>query len=376
MKTIIFIVNQLRKSGPIEILFDLITNLNRSLFIPIIIRMMKDDPDRSITSAFEEIGVEVFKLSYSFIDLELRTNKIANDLDRLLAKHQVDLIHTHGYHPVLIASKMKTVCPKIETMHCICSEDFISSKGWVLGKYMNWRYLRCLNNMNQGIAISDTGKLFYSNLINNFNVQRIYNGVNTKKFNNTDRYSKNEWRKKLGLPENIRIFLVVGTIRKVKDPETVIKAFLNINTKIRENCILLFLGKGPLLYHCQQLAQNCPSIIFKGYTFNVHEYLHAADYTICASRSEGFGLAYIESLMAGVAVISTNIGPFKEFSANYPLLQQLQFQGGDVEALKSKIEYAFNTNINMSNITDETQKKFSTQRMSMEYMELYHKLIK
>ena len=77
---------------------------------------------------------------------------------------------------------------------------------------------------------------------------------------------------------------MVGTVRKIKDPRTVIKAFLGLPDNIRESSLLLFLGKGNLLEECKQLAKGCPSIVFKGYTFNVDEYLKAADYAICASR--------------------------------------------------------------------------------------------
>lgn len=67
-----------------------------------------------------------------------------------------------------------------------------------------------------------------------------------------------------------------------------------------------------MLEECKQLAKGCPSIVFKGYTFNVDEYLKAADYAICASRSEGFGLSCVEALMTGVPVIASDIGPFRE----------------------------------------------------------------
>ena len=77
--TIIYIVNQLRKSGPVEVLYNLVKNLRRFSFTPVIIRMMEDDTDRSITSAFKELGIEVFEFSYSFIDLELRTRWVAHN---------------------------------------------------------------------------------------------------------------------------------------------------------------------------------------------------------------------------------------------------------------------------------------------------------
>ena len=166
--TIVYIINQLRKSGPVEVLYNLVKNLHRFSVTPVIIRMMEDDTDRSITPAFKELGIEVLEFSYSFIDLELRTRWVAQSLEQLFVGRKVDLIHTHGYHPVLVASYMHLDCPKIETMHCICQEDFVSSKGKILGTYMNWRYLRHLKRLDAGVDISETGKMFYEKKLGGF----------------------------------------------------------------------------------------------------------------------------------------------------------------------------------------------------------------
>ena len=104
--TIVYIINQLRKSGPVEVLYNLVKNLHRFSVTPVIIRMMEDDTDRSITPAFKELGIEVLEFSYSFIDLELRTRWVAQSLEQLFVGRKVDLIHTHGYHPVLVPSYM------------------------------------------------------------------------------------------------------------------------------------------------------------------------------------------------------------------------------------------------------------------------------
>ena len=139
---IVYIINQLRRSGPVIVLYDIIRNLDRARFTPIIARLMEDDPDRTMTQAFIAMGVEVIPLQYSFYDLELKTAKVAHSLDQLLASRRVGIIHTHGYHPVLVASHMELKCPKIETLHCVCNENFVDSKGILLGTYMSQRYLR------------------------------------------------------------------------------------------------------------------------------------------------------------------------------------------------------------------------------------------
>ena len=59
---IVYIINQLRRSGPVIVLYDIIRNLDRACFTPIIVRLMEDDPDRTMTQAFIAMGVKVIPL--------------------------------------------------------------------------------------------------------------------------------------------------------------------------------------------------------------------------------------------------------------------------------------------------------------------------
>ena len=102
--------------------------------------------------------------------------------------------------------------------------------------------------------------------------------------------------------------------------------------------------------------------------------MKAADYAICASRSEGFGLACVEALMSGVPVIASDIGPFQEFTQGIPELQFLHFPVENDAILREKIEYAFNHIIDMEDIALNIRQRFSIDRMAKEYMDLYKKL--
>lgn len=117
-------------------------------------------------------------------------------------------------------------------------------------------------------------------------------------------------------------------------------------------------------------------MIFTGYVFNPDEYLQVADYSVCASRSEGFGLNIIESLLCGVPTICSDIGPFTEFLSPYPALRSLQFRVGIVEELKEKLLEANRSPIDMTDISEDIGNRFSAQQMASGYMELYKELTK
>ena len=112
----------------------------------------------------------------------------------------------------------------------------------------------------------------------------------------------------------------------------------------------------------------------KGYVSNADEYLKIADYSICASRSEGFGLNFIESVMSAIPVIGSDIGPFKEFTALYPDLKILQFHSGSCHELAAKIEQSSKLSINLSTASSDARDRFSSKRMAEEYMAFYQEI--
>lgn len=375
MITVIFIVNQLRKSGPIHVLKNIIANLDRNVFRPVIIKFMRDDKARSMTCEFVQMEVEIHEMNLSFWDLELRTSYVARKLDVLLDDIQPDILHTHGYHPVIVASLLKYKCPKIETLHCISTDYYISSKGYLVGNWMNRRYNKGLSAMDCCVAISNSVCNFYKEIFPSKHIQTIYNGIDNAQY--CGEYDKVKLRARLNIKQDSIIFVVVGTLSKIKDPITVIKAFeLAANLVNDKKACLYFLGQGSLQKKCQSLAMSNSNIELKGYVFNVPEYLKAADFSICASHSEGFGLNFIESVMAGTPVISSKIGPFNEFTDQYRQLKPYQFQPSNIEELSKCIAKAVSNrySIDMISAQRDAIVRFSAKEMSKAYMNLYSKL--
>lgn len=371
MVNIIYIINQLRRSGPVNVLYDIIANLDRERFTPIVIKLMADDPDKSYTYKFQELGIEIIEFNFSFWDLELRTRQIAKQIDLLLSRHDASIINTHGYHPLLISSYMKTPIPRIDTLHCISKDSFRSSRGWLIGAYMHIRYLQRLRKIECRVGISDTVTRYYDSILNDRKGITIYNGINTSRFN-LNEHNKIELKKSLGLNHYDNIFVVVGHLSSLKDPLTVLRAYIRLidNGQLLNSC-LVFCGHGALYKKCQRLAENYPMIKFTGYINNVQEYLQVADYSICASHSEGFGLNFIEALICGCTVISSKIPVFNEFASYYPCLKTLQFNVSDEMDLAHAIQNAAISDIDMTVMREDAIRRFSAKEMSVNYMKLY-----
>ena len=374
---IVYIINQLRKSGPVNVLYNIIANIDRAKFTPIIIKLMQDDVDRSLTYKFKELGVEIIEMNLSFWALELRTKRIAKNIDNLLSYRCVDIVNTHGYHPLLISSYLKYKVCRIDTLHCMSIDSFRNSRGWLIGTYMHFRYMLSLNKIDMRVGISSAVTHYYDTILKNKKSITIYNGINMSKFGNHTAHTKVKLKEKLGLSKYSVIFVVVGHLSRLKDPITVINAYKRlIDSQELSNSCLLFCGTGVLEARCKKLAKGYPMIKFLGYIDNVHEYLQIANYSICASHSEGFGLNFIESLASGCAVISTRIPAFNEFVAYYPELENLQFTPSNAIELANVIRFTTTTQIDVDTIRRDVEQRFSSRTMSNNYVQLFCQITK
>jgi len=369
MKRIVIIVSSLRRSGPIVVVQNLLRNIDRNKFDVQIVKLMEDEPSRSITSEFINDGFIVHELHSTKLKIELFPHGILKQLRKHLNVIKPDLIHTHGYQACLLGAKLADEYKVVETLHCIASEDFISSKGPILGRYMLYRYLKNLNRISGAAAISETVQKYYESKLDNVKVRLVYNGV---ALNN---HAEADIRKELDYGEPSVVFLVIGALSQRKDPLTIIRAFKKAYPKGDEAARLYFLGKGNLHDVCELEIKGDKRIKLLGWKPNVADYLDAANYTISASHSEGFGLNFIESINAGVPVIGTDIPPFQEFYNIFQNLKPLMFGVGNVSELAAIMKSAVNFKIDMSEYTRIASDLFSAQTMARNYENFYTEMI-
>ena len=236
-------------------------------------------------------------------------------------------------------------------------------------------YLYRLRKITAGISISKSVEKYYRNLGIKIPFHTIYNGIDLAEF--TLNENKKYWKKKIGIDEHAITFVVVGHLSKLKDPLLVIKSYISlINKGLLKNTVLIFCGSGLEEKKCKELAKPYSQILFKGYVFNVSDYLKAADFSICASHSEGFGLNYIEAMAAGAFVLSSKIPAFNEFAEICPILKEYQFGVGNQKELEKCMLSVGGGIVDKLCISSGIIEKFSSENMGKEHMDLYEKYYK
>jgi len=139
----------------------------------------------------------------------------------------------------------------------------------------------------------------------------LLNGVNFPPELDRD---KQEIRKSLGLPSTSPILLHVGSFRKEKNHQGLLQIFGKVLKKLPE-ALLLLVGDGPLRQDIFADAQQMgifDQVRFEGSQKNVWPYYQAADLFLFPSHTEGFGNALVESAIARLPLVASDIPAHRE----------------------------------------------------------------
>lgn len=105
----------------------------------------------------------------------------------------------------------------------------------------------------------------------------------------------------------------VGRLEKVKNVDTLLKAFSKLN---QQQLRLTIVGEGRERANLEQLCEDLSIseyINFVGFSNDPHQYLATADLFVLPSYSEGFGIAVVEAMLMKVPVLCSNVGGIPEF---------------------------------------------------------------
>ncbi|MHA4871535.1 glycosyltransferase [Duganella sp. PWIR1] len=116
-------------------------------------------------------------------------------------------------------------------------------------------------------------------------------------------------RQRLQLPQQALVMGAVARLSAQKRPELLLEMFANLRQRFRDLHLVLA-GSGPLEGALRAQAARLgvlPWVTFTGFVDTIHELLQALDLHVLMSRNEGFGIATIEAMACGIAVVATDV---------------------------------------------------------------------
>lgn len=269
-------------------------------------------------------------------------------IGRYLKRIKPDIIHIHSYNLVylLIAISAKLYLKNVLIIRTVHTSGLYYSSQSFYSK-IQIQIEKLATRINKTIIVGISKQVFdiCNNLFSKsaYQIKLIYNGINIKEFEKD--YSNNESRKKYA-NENDFIAIYVARFDDGKNHDFLIHLWTDI-IKIDNNIKLLLVGDGRNYESVKKLAEELDIkdyVIFTGRSYEVNKLLNISDIALFPSSFEGFGIALIEKMAAGLPVIVSDIPSFREVVSNgengfiIPI-ENKKLWINTILKLKSSIEY-------------------------------------
>lgn len=233
----------------------------------------------------------------------LKDLKASSELKKLIHEFKPDLIHTHTFKAGLLIRTLRTPIPIIHTFHGhhLYDPEF----GYLKRSLLNWIERRLAKKAS---ALVTVGKKVGQELL------AVGVGESSKYFSippgiyGLAQIDGTGIRQKFGVSENDIVVVWLGRFTRVKRPDLVVEVGRAI-----PGTIFLMAGDGELL---ESIKKEAPGNVRCLGIQNRDEMWGIADIALCTSDSEGMPLALIEAQMAGVPVVSTDVGSISEIVEN------------------------------------------------------------
>jgi sugar transferase (PEP-CTERM/EpsH1 system associated) len=273
----------------------------------------KLNPDRFHLEicAFSEGGNLQNEFEASGIPVHIIRKKAGIDLGaplklaRLFKERRIDIAHTQNRSSWLyavIAARITRVF-LVHTVHSNVDFKNPHPRRWMILQ----RYLAKFTDQIIAVSNSNAGFLTEKQNIPDRKIRVIYNGIIPELY---DRPCDTKLKKQeLSIGEGDLIIGNVARFSPPKDHETLIRAFKSISQTI-PSARLLLVGDGPLENTIRGLVNALDlnaKVKFLGSRRDIPELLKIFDVFTLSSFREGFSVAILEAMAAGLPVVATNV---------------------------------------------------------------------
>jgi len=328
----------------------------------LIVLIEKNQPMREFIDYFCSKGI--FATAFN-IKSNLNISLIIR-LTRFIKHSRPDIVHTHLIHGDIYggAAAFFSGVPCISTRHNTFTYAGNKQYAIWLSKLVS-RYTRYI------IAISKTVKQYHLNLTApELPCEIVYYGLEFKK--EFYKIESSDSFKKLKL-------ILVGRLICAKRIDVLINA-LHLLKKENISFECKIVGQGEDLPALQQLVKEknlAEEIEFAGYRKDVPSLLQNSDIFVLPSEHEGLGLAVLEAMYCGLAVLVSNIPAFKEYVTHEHT--GLIHNVGDFKTLKEQILYLAKNRESIKKLGDKARDfvktEFSVSKMVTKTLAVYNKVL-
>lgn len=255
-------------------------------------------------------GYDVRWLPFTRKELKKIRYRVITELDKIIKKEQVDLIHAHRHKATVYATLAARKNKNVKMVSSVHGQNRSRTFSRKLVNFLLWP------RINKIIAVSQAVKddIIATNYhVDPNKITVIHNGIDTAKFYRKigDREGN---RRYFSLPANRWLWGAVGRLVPTKGYDILLKAWAA--KKIGSlGGFLVFAGEGRERQNLLNLAEDlgiAGEICFLGHISEVAKLLQSLDGYVMPSRNEGFPLSILEALASGLPVVASRVGGIPE----------------------------------------------------------------
>jgi L-malate glycosyltransferase len=320
---------------------------------------------------------EVRVPTYPLFDYPPYETALASTLVDVIRNNHLDLLHVHYAIPHAAAAYMAKKILEEEGKNIPFITTLHGTDITLVGKDKTYAPVVAFS-INQSDAITAVSFNLREETYSTFKIEKeievIHNFVDVARF---DRKPIDAFRKVIA-PQGERILMHASNFRKIKRVQDVIHVFHKVNEKIPSK--LLLVGDGPERPMAEELARElkiCDEVRFVGKQNDMEEIFAVTDLFLLPSEYESFGLAALEAMAAGAAVVSSNAGGLPE------VIEQgvcgYMANVGDITAMSNYALDILKDNdrlLQFKNAAKAQALKFDIHNIVPQYEKLYHNVAK
>lgn len=307
MNTIYF-VSRAKTSGPINQGLNILNGMKQNGRVhSTFVTLEPEVPEDSWLYRYQEAKIPIEQFNVPLWKTLIAIPK----LRKFVKENSIDVIHASGLRVCFVALFAHTKAKIVITQRCNPNE-IAERYSPLIQPFFNSVYLWIIKKVDIIVACSKSIQKILKEEYR-IDAECVQNGVNTDFFKPLSIIEKQKLRKKLNLPIDKKIFLVLGSFRPRKNNGLIVNAFKKLNL---QNSIVVFVGHGAEEEILKENAQGFRNIIFVGHTNTPIRYLQSSDILISASLAEGLPNTVLEAMSCGLPCILSDIGPHREIIEN------------------------------------------------------------
>ena len=202
----------------------------------------------------------------------------------------------------------------------------------------------------------------------------IPNGIDIKAVIDEKGFDRSE----IGVSEDAFVVGMIGRLTSQKSPDIFIRAAKLIHEKI-SNSFFIIVGDGEMRNEVEEYAKdNGIPLLVTGWTETPYSYLKVFNIALLLSRWEGFGLAIVEYMAAGINVIATNVDAIPTLIDD--MINGLLVEVDNPDDVCNKVLFLIEkpelAKTMKKNAFEKVSKMYDIKRVAEQHVRMFHDMLK